>query len=390
MDDVTRDALLTLNLTPGLGPMLTKRCIDAFGRPDAVVGASSRELTRIEGIGAKKAESIRGHLNRINQSNGLKEELALIEEYGVTLMSPECENYPPLLRHIHDPPLLLYVQGELKRMDAVALAVVGARKCTAYGRDQADRLSAVSAQAGLTIVSGGAYGIDEAAHRAAMRVQARTIAVLGSGIAKPYPDRHAAMFNQIAEKHGTVLSELPMTAPPMRENFPRRNRIVSGLCLGVLVVEASNRSGALITARLAAEEHNREVMAVPGRVDSPTSAGCHRIIREGWATLVTNGADVLDALGETGELLKAGVAHDPHKSPQENDKENAKSSSVSLFEETLSASQSKILGSLTEPRMLDQVAANTGLPIHVIQSDLTMLQIRGMVRKEGVRFVKKQ
>lgn len=390
MDDVTRDALLTLNLTPGLGPMLTKRCIDAFGSPDAVIGTSSRELARVEGIGVKKAESIRGHLNRIDQSNGLKDELELIEEYGVTLLSPECENYPPLLRHIHDPPPLLYVQGEMERTDAVALAVVGARKCTAYGREQADRLSAVSAQAGLTIVSGGAYGIDEAAHRAAMRVRARTIAVLGSGIAKPYPDRHAEMFNQIAKKHGTVMSELPMTAPPMRENFPRRNRIVSGLSLGVLVVEASNRSGALITARLAAEEHNREVMAVPGRVDSPTSAGCHRIIREGWATLVTNGADVLDALGETGELLKAGVAHDPDQSPQENDKENANSSSTSLFEETLSESQSKILGSLTEPRMLDQVAANTGLPVHVIQSDLTMLQIRGMVRKEGVRYVKKQ
>lgn len=386
MDEATRDALLTLSLTPGLGPTLTRRCIEAFGSPESVVDTKAHRMASVDGIGSQTAQKIRRNLDHVLQSNQLADEIALVEQYGVTLLSPDCEEYPALLRHIPDPPPLLYVRGELRRTDAVAIAVVGARKCTAYGREQADRLSAMCSQAGLTIVSGGAYGIDAAAHRAAMRVQGRTIAVLGSGIAKPYPEQHTELFDDIAASHGAVMSELPMTAPPMRENFPRRNRIVSGLALGVLVIEASTRSGALITARLCSEDHNREVMAVPGRVDSLASAGCHRIIREGWAALVTNGADILDALGETGELLKAGVAHDPHQ----DNHETSNSTSESLFEQTLSDSQSKILAALTEPRMLDQVAAATSLPVHVIQSDLTMLQIRGMVQKEGVRFVRKK
>jgi DNA processing protein len=172
-----------------------------------------------------------------------------------------------------------------------------------------------------------------------------------------------------------------MKAPPMKENFPARNRIISGMSLGVLVIEASLRSGALITARLCAEDHGREVMALPGRVDSATSGGCHKILREGWATLVTNAADVLDALGEAGQTLKAGVA-------QQADQHG--SSAPSLFEQSLSEPQRKLIDALAEPRDMDQLVVTTGLPVASIQAELTMLQIRGMVKREGGRFARKR
>jgi DNA processing protein len=171
-----------------------------------------------------------------------------------------------------------------------------------------------------------------------------------------------------------------MTTPPRAENFPRRNRIVSGMALGVLVIEAPTRSGALITARIASEEHNREVMAVPGKVDSANSGGCHKIIREGWATLVTNAAEVLDALGETGQLLKAGVTLPPDRPPDE--------TVTTLFTQNLTPSQQRIVDALNGTASPDQLSAATGLAVSVVQADLTMLQIRGLVRKEGLRFVR--
>lgn len=151
MDDATRDALLTLSLTPGLGPTLTRRCIDAFGSAEAVVNTNASRLASVDGIGMQSAQKIRRNLDHVHQTNQLADELSLVDQYGVTLLSPECENYPSLLRHIPDPPPLLYVRGDLRRTDAVALAVVGARKCTAYGREQADRLSAMCSQTGCTL-----------------------------------------------------------------------------------------------------------------------------------------------------------------------------------------------------------------------------------------------
>jgi len=190
------------------------------------------------------------------------------------------------------------------------------------------------------------------------------------------------LFDEIAADGGAVISELSMTIPPKAENFPRRNRIVSGLALGTLVVEASHRSGALITARLASEEHNREVMAVPGRVDSRASAGCHKIIREGWATLVTNIADVLGAMGEAGATLKAGVTQRPDGSAEE--------SQPSLFEQNLTDTQRRLVDALDRPVTLDQIAAATGLSMAVIQADVTVLQIRGLIGRQGAMIVPKR
>lgn len=296
-----------------------------------------------------------------------------VGQAGATVVVLGEPSYPRLLPHITDPPPVLFVRGELRPDDAVALAVVGSRKCSQYGREQADRISAGCGQAGLVIVSGGAYGIDASAHRAALRVNGRTIAVLGSGLARPYPEDHIALFDQIASEGGAVVSELPMTSPPRAENFPSRNRIISGMSLGVVVIEAALRSGALITARLAAEDHGREVMAIPGRVDSATAAGCHKIIREGWATLVTGTRDVLDALGETGRSLTQAV----------DERAGSGGEGASLFEATLTESQRKIMGILSEPAGLDIIAARTSLPVPSLQADLAMLEIRGMVSRQA-------
>jgi DNA processing protein len=382
MESAERDALLTLMLTPGLGQTLVGRCIDRFGSARAALDAPARDLAAIQGISRDRAARIRAALDDPVGREAVEREQQLIDQHGVHLLPLDSPAYPRLLRLIPDPPHVLYVRGELRGEDNLALGVVGARRCSHYGREQADRLAFQCAQAGLCIVSGGAYGIDAAAHRAALRANGRTIAVIGSGLANPYPDEHAELFDQIAQGRGAVISELPMTAPPIPENFPRRNRLISGLALGVLVVEASNRSGALITARLCSEDHNREVMAVPGRVDSATSAGCHKIIREGWATLITGAADVLDALGEAGQLLKAQItvgADGRERDP-----------GPSLFEHNLTDSQRRIVQALDGPHALDQLVTRTGLDLPVIQADLTMLEIRGLVARQSGRYVRKR
>ncbi len=365
------DARLKLGMVSGLGPLLTRRLVEHFGDAVAATGATAAQLQRIDGIGAATARSIREQLDQCD----IDREKQLITEHEVRVIGIDDEDYPALLRHIPDPPTLLYVRGQLDRTDAVALAVVGSRRCTAYGREQADRIAAACAQAGLTIVSGGARGIDSAAHRAALRLEGRTLVVLGCGLARVYPPENAELFSEIADGHGAIVSELPMTAPPIAENFPRRNRIISGLSLGVLVVEAALRSGALITARLAAEEHHREVMALPGRVDSAASVGCHRIIREGWANLVTNAADILDCLGETGAALR-GAMEERAETEQQADEQ------LSLENAGLSREQTDLLAKLGGDELdFDRLAERTGLPVAMIQSHLTMLQLRGLVER---------
>jgi len=380
MNSEQRDALLTLGLTPGLGPTLTRRCLDALGSARAVVEADVNTLTTIEGIGKTRARSIRQNLDELADGKQLELEKQLIDEHGAAVLTISDDNYPRLLRHIPDPPPILYMRGQMLPQDAVALAIVGSRRCSQYGREQADRLSALCSQAGLCIVSGGAYGIDAAAHRAVLRVKGRTIAVLGSGLARPYPDAHIDLFDQIVkDDRGAVISELPMQSPPAAENFPRRNRLISGLALGVLVVEAANRSGALITARLAVEEHSREVMALPGRVDSKASEGCHKMIRQGWATLVTSAPDILDALGEAGQILKADMADTPDQQAPVSH----------LLEQNLTESQRRIIHTLDQPCSLDQLVGQSQLAASVVQADLTMLQIRGMVTRQSGLYVRK-
>ncbi len=380
MDTGERDALLVLLLTPGMGQTLAARAIELLGSAGAVVGASEQALSQVRGISGPTASRMRRDMDALQRNGTLEREKELIERHGVRLLTVDEPAYPRLLKLIPDPPSMLFVRGELREDDALALAIVGSRRCSHYGREQADRFAAQAVTAGLCVVSGGAFGVDVAAHQAVLRMGGRTIAVIGSGLAKPYPERHADLFDMIADGHGAVMSELPMTAPPVPENFPRRNRIISGLALGVLVIEAAVRSGALITARLCVEEHGRECMALPGRVDNAGSAGCHKIIREGSATLVTSMADVLDTLGDTGQLLRAEADRAGWQAPEP----------PTLFEHNLTDTQRRIVDTLSQPRDLETLVAETGMDVGALQAELTLLQIRGLVSRGNGKFARKR
>ena len=378
-DDETR-ALLALMLTPGLGPTLVGRCTEAFGSARNTLAETATRWAGVRGISANKAGELKRAADAVIKSGAVQREIDAVARADARIVGLHDDGYPALLKLIPDPPPLLWIHGALHADDALAIGLVGSRKCSAYGREQADRFAAQACGAGLCVVSGGAYGVDIAAHRAALRVGGRTIAVIGSGLGKPYPADHLDVFRAIVRDGcGAVVSELPVGAGPRPENFPRRNRIISGLSLGVLVIEAAKRSGALITARLAVEDHGRECMALPGRIDTPGAAGCHQLIREGQATLVTSIADVLDQLGEAGQTLKAASAGDaPGSAP-------AADATAAMG---LSASQAAVVDALASGAVLplDQLSAATRAAVGALQGDLTILELRGVVQKTAAGF----
>ncbi len=378
--------MLRLLLTPGMGAVRISRCVAALGSAAATLEAASDRLGQAMRCSSGQASKLRSAMHDAEREADIAREWDEAAERGIEIIALGEPGYPRLLGHIPDPPPLLWVRGELRPDDALALAMVGSRRCTHYGREQAERLAYQCAQAGLCVVSGGAYGIDAASHRGALRAGGRTVAVIGSGLADAYPAEHHALFEEVAAS-GAVISEFPMHTPPSAENFPRRNRIISGLALGVVVVEAAARSGAHITARLAVEEHGREVMAVPGRVDSPASAGCHKMIREGWARLVTNAADILDSLGEAGQTLKAGV--EVGSNGQATEETDVAAGVAGRLDGQLSEAQRKVIAALEEPRSLDELAAATAVPIQQLQSELTMLELRGSVKRSGGLFIRR-
>lgn len=364
------DAWLKLVHTPGIGPVTIRRLIDDCGDVITAAEATTHQLKLIEGIGPTRAAAIRGAMDQID----LAPIYDAMAGHNVDLLTLDDPAYPKPLKLIHDPPPVLFVRGRLEATDGLAIAVVGSRKCTNYGREQADRLASMCAGAGLTIVSGGAYGIDTAAHRAAVRINGRTIVVTGCGLDCCYPPENAELFDTIARHHGALVSEFPIGTPPKAEHFPRRNRIISGMSLGILVIEAARRSGALITARLAAEEHHREVMALPGRVDSTASAGCHQIIREGWGRLVTNAADILDDLGEAGQILKASIPNAPDEPEHPTD----------LTPANATGPADRVLAVLSkEPMDIEILAKRSNIDIGQIQGILTELQLFGKINRIG-------
>ena len=380
----TPDNLLRVVLAPGIGPVTCTRLLQQLGGIDRIVEASTVELASCDGIGRARAATIRRGLDEVDPA---AERDAMAERCVRLIVRGVDDDYPTLLASIYDPPVALWIQGELREEDQLAVAIVGSRKCTAYGREQAGRFGSLLAQSGLTIISGGAVGIDGEAHRGALRVNGRTIAVLGCGLAKCYPPQHEDLFKQIVGSGGAVISEYPMHTEPRAENFPSRNRIISGLSLGVLVIEAANRSGALITARLAAEEHHREVMALPGRIDSPASAGCLRAIQEGWAALVVNHADVLRQLESVAPTLLQGAieAGGPGASAAGSDVDS-ESPRRSLFDGQLTNAQQAIVAALDDAGdslLIDTLAARTQLPLNQLMAELTLLEIRRRVAREG-------
>ncbi len=280
---------ILLSTVDGVGPLTAERLIAYFGSASEVLRASRRDLERVDKVGPTLARKI----SQAREACDVEALLRFCEENGIEIVAFRDARYPARLREIDNPPRLLYVRGSFAPEDQTAIAIVGTRGATRYGLDQARRLGRELAEAGFTVVSGLALGIDGAAHRGALEVGGRTLAALGGGVAKVYPREHEDLARLIADS-GAVFSEYHPLTSPLAGNFPARNRIVSGLSLGVLVVESPLRSGSLITARLAAEQ-NREVFALPGPVDRETSRGCHQLLREG-AGLVESVEDVLAAL----------------------------------------------------------------------------------------------
>ncbi len=365
-DEHLLDAL-QLNLVPGVGPKVREALGASFGSMADVLSASRDQLLQVPGVGRKLAEAI----VRANHSEDAQRELHRCRELGLKLYRRGAADYPRMLSETHDPPSVLYCRGALEPRDELAVAIVGSRRCTHYGRQQSEHFSAALARAGITIVSGLARGVDAAAHRAAVAAGGRTIAVLANGLGSIYPPEHRQLADEIVPC-GAVLSEFSLDTEPKPGHFPQRNRIISGLSLGVIIIEASRRSGALHTARHAMEQ-GREVFAVPGRIDSLASEGCHDLIRDG-VQLIRNVDDVLESLGPLMGPLQTGD-HEQIHSPREL---------------TLSDQERQILNLLSsEPQHVDEILQNCPLESSRVLATLTVLEMKRMVQRlPGGNFVR--
>ncbi len=351
-------AWLILNAS-GLSPARQLIMLDAFGDAEGVLGAADADLKTLDGVTAT-------HTQRLRETEATVDTAALagkLAEIGGRLVTIRDDEYPPLLREISDPPPLLIVNGDFQRADELAVAIVGTRKRSNYGQMVTERLAGELVRRGFTIVSGLAMGIDSDAHSAALDAGGRTIAVTACGLDINYPSQNRELRKRTAQS-GAVMSEMALGTPSLREYFPARNRIIAGLSLGTLVVEAPVKSGALITARLAAE-YGREVFAVPGSVDSPVSAGCHALIRDG-VTLVTVAEDIVEGLGI---MLQAVPEREPS---QERDRKL----------DELPTDQRTVLGTLShDPRNIDDIIASSELAAAEVTGALMLLEVKGLVRR---------
>ena len=357
-------ALIGLSLVDGVGPQLLRALLAAFDTPSAVFRASRSALTRVDRVGDQIAEAIL----TFDDQAAVDREMERAEELGATLISPWDERFPDRLREIYDPPPYLWMRGTLPEVDRPMVTVVGTRRCTDYGRAQAHHFGAELVRRGFTVVSGLAYGIDAAAHKGALDAGGRTIAVLGSGVGRIYPQKHTALAERITE-NGAVLSEYGLDAEPKSHHFPERNRILSGLSLGTLVVESYSKGGALITARLAVEQ-NREVFAVPGGVTKDSSRGTNRLIQRGHAKLVMEVEDLLEELPDVtvtdpeevdAETVSAGAGPDP---------------------EDLSGDEEVLYNALSDtPIHVDELCEETGLDPSSALPTLLELEFKGFVRQ---------
>ena len=345
---------LGFNLVPGIGPIRLRALLDYFGDLSAAWHASPAQL-REAGLDRRSLDN----LLKARATLSLDRELEKVQRAGVQLLTWDDEAYPRHLRNIYDPPPLLYVRGELRLEDDWAVAVVGTRHATVYGKEATRQLAGGLARNGITIVSGLARGIDAQAHRAALDAGGRTIAVLGCGVDIIYPPEHRHLAEEIIQ-HGALISEYALGTQPEGSNFPPRNRIISGLSLGVVIVEAGARSGALITADFAAEQ-GRDVFAVPGSIFQRRSEGCNRLIREG-AIPALSVSDILEELNLTMVEQQAEVRAIVPATEME----------------------SRLLDHLSsEPMHVDELCRAVDLPISQVSSTLALMELKGMVRQVG-------
>ena len=363
-----------LNLLPDIGSIRLTRLLAAFGSVRDVYEASEAALRQVEGISPVLAARIAAQRR---DPKPVEEELRLAHQAGCAVVTLLDEGYPAPLKQISDPPLVLYMKGAWTEADDTAVAMVGSRHASLYGQQTAERLAYELALHGLTVVSGLARGIDSAAHRGALKAGGRTLAILGNGLSTIYPPEHRDLAEQIAA-HGAVISEYPMRMQPLGQNFPPRNRLISGLSLGVVVVEAAQRSGALITADQALEQ-GREVFAVPGKVDSLTSQGTHHLLKQG-AKLVTSVEDILEEL-----------RLEPVPTPIERVSPPATASAARTpLPAGMTTEERRIFEQLRadEPHDVDELVAATGLPASACAATLLGLEVKRLVKQlPGKRFV---
>jgi len=360
---------IALNMIPGVGGATFRRLVKFFGSPRAALNASLKDLNSIRGLTPAVCQSIVEHRDSIL----VERELDMIQRHGCKVITIQDESYPANLKAIYDPPQILYVKGDLLPTDSLAVSVVGTRSASSYGKMVAEQISNHLAARGVTVVSGMAYGIDAAAHKGALDAGGRTIAVMGNGLDIVYPARNVRLLEKIISS-GAAISEFPMGTPPLKNNFPRRNRVISGLSLGTLVVEAPKRSGALITAYHALDQ-GREVFAVPGQILSEMSGGTHDLIKQG-AKLVESVEDILDELPS--------YALQPFTEEDFEIEEERMELQLSTEEKAVW----KAIGS--SQIHIDDISRQSALPPYKVSAALVMLELKGLVQQSaGKMFTKK-
>lgn len=356
----SRAALVALNLIEGVGPIRVRQLLEFFGEASNVLKASKQQLLTVRGIGEETAAAIHGWENSVD----LAAELQRIADYGCHVVTQTDAEYPAMLREIYDPPVVLYVKGQLTERDKNSVAMVGSRQTTHYGIETARKLAYQLAYTGVTVVSGGARGIDTAAHQGALSGKGRTIAVLGTAINVVFPPENGELFERIAA-HGAVISQFPFNRNGDRQSFAIRNRIVAGMTLGTVVVEANLTSGSLITANFATE-YGRQVFAVPGRIDSPRSKGCHDLIKKG-AKLCEGVEDILSEF----EYLFPSSNRPPTAS---------ETGCLPALE--LSENEQKVYDALGKEEVsIDDVIRQCGLPASATSVALFSLEMKKLIRQ---------
>src|SRR5438067_5737139 len=360
------EACIALNMLPTVGPVRLRKLLEVFQEPQQILAAKRSELRNVEGIGNEVADQISNWQSTVD----LSAELQRVRDFGATVITQQSPSYPPLLREIHAPPIVLHIRGELEERDYHAIGVIGARRTTHYGTESAKKLAYQLAYAGLTVISGLARGIDTAAHHGALAAKGRTIAIIGSGLAKLYPPENAALAEKIRSGNGAIVSEFSMEIEPDRQTCPMRNRIISGWSQGLLVVEAGLNSGALISVSQALEQ-GRSVYAVPGHINAPSAQGSNRLIQQG-AKLVMDASDILDdlqiLLPETKRAPDAAIRALP----------------------ALSEEEGRVYAAIRETETpIDDIATKAELPSGTVSSTLLRLELKKLVKQlPGKYFVK--
>ena len=365
-----KEALIALNMVEHVGPVRLRKLIDHFGDAPSILRASRTQLQAVPGIGTEIADSIAGWETTVDLAGELKR----IADFGCHVLTADDPLYPPSLKEIYDPPVVLYVKGALTEKDHNAVALVGSRMVTPYGTETARKLAYQLGYVGVTVVSGGARGIDTAAHQGALQSKGRTIAVLGTGINLVFPSENKELFHRIAEDgQGALITQFPFNRKADKQSFPIRNRIVAGMTLGTVVVEANLTSGALITANMATD-YGRQVFAVPGRIDSPRSKGCHDLIKKG--AKLCEGLE--DILSEFEYLFPA------------SNRPASAAETGQLPAITLSENEQLLYGLLSETETtIDELIQRSGLPSSAVSVTLLGLEMKRLIKQlPGKLFIR--